>query len=456
MTAKKHPFSKSINNRPLFTLIGIVVVLAIAFVAVYQLVPRNYFQNNNANTALFPVNKNQNTNSQNVALTPTDIEIQKLEAELKLAPENIQVLLNLGTYYLQKVRETADTSYYTKIDDYAKKVLSLDPTMADALSIRAAVAAGRHHFTEALDLSSQAVKLSPKSPSHYSILADAQIELGMYKEAEQTLQIMVDIRPDFISYSRIAYFRELNNDVAGAIDVMQKALRAGASFKENLAWADVELGKLYFLNDPKAATDYFNQSLNYFPDFAPAYKWLGRSAFAQGDNQKALENVQKAFSILPIAEYAVDLSDLYKSTENLSEAKKYQTIVEATYQQYEKNGVDVDLEYSLFLSDHDLDPARALEKAKKAYEGRKGVYGADALAWAFYKNKMYEEATSYSEKALQLSTPEAAFYFHAGMIAKARGDKARAKVLLQKALGVNQNFSFIYTADYIKNEMKDL
>ena len=38
----------------------------------------------------------------------------------------------------------------------------------------------------------------------FTELADAQTELGRYDDAVQTLQTMIDMRPDLSSYSRIS------------------------------------------------------------------------------------------------------------------------------------------------------------------------------------------------------------------------------------------------------------
>ena len=52
----------------------------------------------------------------------------------------------------------------------------------------------------------------------------------------------------------------------------------------------------------------------------------------------------------------------------------------------------------------------------------------------------YAEARQASDKALELGTPEPAFYYHAGMIAAAMGDPAAARKHLEHALSLNPNF----------------
>ena len=70
------------------------------------------------------------------------------------------------------------------------------------------------------------------------------------------------------------------------------------------------------------------------------------------------------------------------------------------------------------------------------------MYTYDALAWSLYKNQRYEEARRASQEALKLGSPEALFFYHAGMIANALGDGATARMKLNKALELNAGFDF--------------
>ena len=86
---------------------------------------------------------------------------------------------------------------------------------------------------------------------------------------------------------------------------------------------------------------------------------------------------------------------------------------------------------------------------------RPTVYGADALAWALYKANQLDEAAHYSQEALKLGTQDAMLYFHAGMIAAARGNHDLAKNQLQKALQINPYFSLL-DAKVAKETLKSL
>ena len=61
------------------------------------------------------------------------------------------------------------------------------------------------------------------------------------------------------------------------------------------------------------------------------------------------------------------------------------------------NGSEVDLETSVYYSDHGIQLREALELARAARADRPGIYGDDALAWALTRNRRCREALPYSE-----------------------------------------------------------
>ena len=93
-----------------------------------------------------------------------------------------------------------------------------------------------------------------------------------------------------------------------------------------------------------------------------------------------------------------------------------------------------------FYADHDLKPDEAYRLAKREYEARRDIYGADALAWAALKAGKLDEAQQASKEALRLGTQDARLFYHAGMIARAAADKAAARAYLERALKLNPQF----------------
>ena len=71
---------------------------------------------------------------------------------------------------------------------------------------------------------------------------------------------------------------------------------------------------------------------------------------------------------------------------------------------------------------------------------RRDIYGADTLAWTALKAGKLAEAQAAIKEALRLGTRDAKLFYHAGMIARAAGNKAAARNYLQRALTLNPQF----------------
>ncbi len=173
-----------------------------------------------------------------------DKEITTYEEAIESNPDIILSYISLGHLYLQKIRETADISYYAKIETLMNEAERSDPDDPDIYALRAQVLIGQHRFREGNALIKKSVALNPTKASFQGILGDSEIELGNYTGAVDAFQKMVDIRPDYSSHMRIAYIRELYGDRAGAEESIRLALKMGNTIPENMAFTHVELGKL--------------------------------------------------------------------------------------------------------------------------------------------------------------------------------------------------------------------
>ncbi len=379
------------------------------------------------------------------ALDPKSLDgqIQRLDQAIAADPQKVNTYISLSQAYLQKVRETADASYYEKINDLMLKAEKLEPKNTNIPAMRASVMLGRHHFKEAQAYAATAVSLAPDSNVNYGLLGDAQVELGEYKAAAASFQKMVNIRPDYSSYIRIAYIRELYGDIGGAKEALKSAIEFGSSFQENVAYAYVELGKLDMRDDVPMALREFEHATEIVPDYPPALEGLGKIAYFEGNKKMAEKYFQKAFTKLAVVQYATDLGDLYAQEGNSAKAKQYYALAELAFQTSAQSGVDTDLEESLFLSDHDIDPPNALAKARRAYVDRPSVYAADYFAWALYKNGEASEAAKYTKEALRLGEVDPLILFHQGLIAIKNGDTKTGEKYLSLSHVINPRLSLL-------------
>jgi tetratricopeptide (TPR) repeat protein len=383
---------------------------------------------------------------------------------VRQSPDDVQSYAVLGAAYMQKVRDTGDPSFYAKAQAVLDEALKRDPHNVEALIGAGTLANARHQFREALQLGEQAKAINPTVPRVYGVIADAQTELGLYDDAVQTLQTMIDMRPDLSSYSRIAYARELHGDMAGAIEAMQAAVTAGGPATENSAWVRVQLGNLYFTQGNLAqAEQEYQRTLTLLPDYVYAQAGLGRVRAAQGQLDAAIGLYQRAIGRMPLPEFVIALGETQQAAGRTAEAEKQYELVRAMQQLFKANGVDTDLELALFEADHPAPEVKAggqssatsVALARDAYARHPSVKAADTLAWTLFKAGQVAEARRYANEALRLGTHDPLMLYHAGTIAQAQGDSVAARDWLTRSLERNPSFSPLY-APLARQALTDL
>jgi tetratricopeptide (TPR) repeat protein len=379
------------------------------------------------------------------AVSRTDQLIWDYQEQARNDPANVGARAILGAAYIQKARETGDPSYYGKADQVLNQALATDPNYLDALIGKASLALSRHQFREALAIGEQAHAINPHVPRVYGVIADAQIELGMYDQAVATVQQMVDMRPDLSSYSRVSYVRELYGDLDGAIEAMSRAVNAGGPSSENVEWTRVQLGNLAFAQGHLSeAEQHYTTSLQRLPDYVYAIAGMAHVRAAQGKTDEAITLYQRAIERIPLPEFVIALGELQESLGHTKAAEQQYQLVQAMQQLFTSNGVDTDLELAVFEADHGQHPAAAVDLARAAYQRRPSIKGADVLGWALYRAGQYAEARRYSDAALRLGTQDAIMLYRAGIIAQAQGDTATARDRLNQAIALNPAFSPLY------------
>jgi len=397
---------------------------------------------------------NQSDSTNSGRFITTDKLINSLETSTRSNPKDSDSQLKLANAYLQKVRETADTSYYSKAATAVDKAEAIKPNNPEVFATRAAIAYGRHDFAAGLKAAQQAAILNPKRAIYHGLVGDGHLELGNYEETVAAYQIMVNLRPDLGSFNRIAHIREIYGDIPGAQTALRSAISASSSFPENVAFSQVELGKLQLRTSIDAAEATFKQALVTVPDYEPAFQGLARAAAARGNMEQALKFIKQASESLPIAAYATDTGNIHVALgQDKLAAQQYQ-LARLAYQKSSKDGIDTDQEMALFLADNTKDYKLALTKAQAAHTSRPNIYAADTLAWAHYKIGNIAEAKKYSAEALRLGEFDPSILYHSGMIALKNNEPEDAKRYLTKALEIHPYFSIVQVPEAKKELAK--
>ena len=150
---------------------------------------------------------------------------------------------------------------------------------------------------------------------------------------------------------------------------------------------------------------------------------------------------------MPTPQYVTELGDLYRVSGQPGRAAAQAKLLGVEEQLFRANGVNIDLEISLFSADHHGDLTRGLRAAQDEYKRRKSVFVADALAWQLHVNGRDAEALTHADEALRLGTRSALFHFHRGMMELSLGHTDAARADLQQALAINPHFSLLHVPE---------
>lgn len=372
-----------------------------------------------------------------------------LENRVRSDSEDFGAYNKLAGLYLQRARETDDLAFLELAKRAAQSSLAIIPPEQNTGGLGALAQAefSAHDFTSARDHARQLTKIDGGKSYPYLLLGDALLELGDYEEAERTLRQAVRVGGGISQsseprFGRLALLRgdhaQARNHYANALAL---ALNSAAPSGETVAWLHWQLGETAFATgDYAAAERHYRDALTTLPDYLRAVAALGRARAAQGDLPAGIKMFEQVVQRLPDPTFIATLGDFYSLAGREAEAAAQYKLVEQIARLSETNGVLYNRQLALFYADHDLKPQEAYALALKEYETRRDIYGADAVAWTAFKAGKIEEAQAAMKEALRLGTRDARLFYHAGLIARAAGDKSTARNSLQQALKLNPQF----------------
>lgn len=388
---------------------------------------------------------------------PADKAIGAAQTRLQQVPADAMAKKQLAAAFLQKVRETADPSYYAKVDGILASLGGARSTDPEVLLLEGTLLLARHQFTAALAVGRSAVARLPSTPSAYGIEVDAFNELGRYDEALAATQHMADLRPDLVSLSRVSYAQELRGDLPAAIQAMAQAVtagqggaeavngsQAGIESGENVAYVQTLLGNLLLIQGRVAdAQRAYEQALAQFPGFAAARAGEAAVLVARGRPADAAAMLADVVKTQPLSQYVISEGDDYEAAGEHAQAAQAYALVDVITRLYRASGVNVDVENALYAADHHP-TAAAVDEARRALRDRGGVTGHDTLAWALYGVGRFKEAKAEIDRVLAVGDNDPLFRFHAAEIYAALGDRAAATAQLDAVLHGNPYFSALY------------
>ncbi len=380
--------------------------------------------------------------------------ITSLQAHLRDQPRDFTGWATLGLAYVEQARTKGDPSRYPQAEQAFERSLELKPDNDQALAGRAALAAARHDFEDALKYADRALKVNPYSERALCTRTDALVELGRYADAAKAAKTADDRRPGIPVFTRYAYVQELRGDVRTAERVLKQAL-SSATTPGDITYVATQLGQLAWnQGDYDTALTHYARALAADENYVPALEGRARAQAASGDRAGATEGLRNVVSRYPLPGPLVELGELYEAAGDKVKADDQYALVDAWTALARANGVNADLDTALAAADHG-DKASALRAARAEWDRRQTVHTADALAWALHVNGKDEEALPYARKATATGYRNAAFLYHRGIIERATGHAEEAREHLDSALELNPGFSPLGARE-ARTALKDL
>ncbi len=395
---------------------------------------------------LHHLNASSGSSAQPAAAPPatTEAKLAELQGAVAESPDDPQLLASIGNLLYQRGRETGDPGFFDQAERSFKAALVLDPRSVAAITGRATLALNAHRFSDGLAFARRAHRIAPAVVAPYPALVDGLIETGRYPAAARTLDRFATIRPGLAAYSRISYFRELHGDLDGAAQALRLAIAAGSGTPEGAAYVRVLLANLNAHRDRSGlAAAGYREALAIDPTNRAAKVGLAHLAARRGNLDAAIERMRAALADPPSPDALAELGELEEAAGMTPAAERHYAASDRIERQAIADGAGIDGAVTRFFANHgDVD--YAVELGRRAWRTAPSVTSADAYSWALYRAGRIEAAAQFSAEAMRLGSADPLFLYHAGMIARASGDRVRARALLTRLLGQNPRFSPLY------------
>lgn len=365
-------------------------------------------------------------------------------------PEDTRSLNALANLYLQRVHETGNE------DDLPLALRAARASLASVgarqnpggLSALAGAEFSNHDFAAARTHAQELAGWRPQKSEPYALLGDACLELGDYESAAEAFRKMAKFGSNDAGIeTRLARLASLQGRTGEARQHLATALSLLRALPrppvQTIAWTLWQSGEAAFaVGDYETAGRHYADALAMAPDDFRTLESLARLQAARSDLDAAIQSCERAVRIAPAVQSLALLGDLYHLAGRPdAAAARFELVPRLAEHSQKIHGTPHDRALANFYANHDLEAAAAYALAAGEFAaGRRDVYGADALAWAALKANRLDEAQAAMKEALRLGTHDASLFYHAGMIARATGDRVLARDWLQRALALNPGF----------------
>lgn len=340
--------------------------------------------------------------------------IADMERRLAKQPDDVGAAVLLADALLRQTRVTGNAGLAFRAEELLKNVLKEAPAHYDANQMLGAVYLSQHRFREAIEVGERSRATRPHDPINNGMIGDAHLELGEYDEAFDAFDRMVQLRPSAAAYARVAYARELQGNLTGALEAMTLAADATAgSDLEALAWHHSQIGELYLqLGRIHEAKQEFAIASQAFPGHPFAIVGYARTIEAEGDLNGALTLLRDLVERVPTADLHARIGDLLRRQGRHDEAEQSYALAEAAW----RSDVPEPAKLARFLAERGQNVAEAVRLAEDAAAHRRDIFTEDARAWTYFKAGRLADARKAIARALRTGTRDPDILAHARAI----------------------------------------
>lgn len=344
--------------------------------------------------------------------------IAEMETHLTSQPDDVAAAVMLADALLRQTRVAGNPGLAKRAEQVLAQALREDPGNYDASRMLGSLYLSQHRFREAIAAGERNREARPLDPINYGVIGDAHLELGDYDQAFDAFDRMMRLRPGAAAYARVAYARELQGDLTGALESMKLAADAtAANDPEALAWYRSQVGELHLqLGQIDEAKGAFAAASQAFPGHPFAVMGYARAIEVEGDRTGALTLLGELAARTPTPDLYARIGDLLESGGRREEAGNAYAMAEAAW----RSDAPEPKNLARFLAERGAKVDEAVRIAERASAERDDIFTNDALAWAYFKANRIGDARRAIARALRTGTKDRAILAHAEAIAAQR------------------------------------
>jgi tetratricopeptide (TPR) repeat protein len=377
--------------------------------------------------------------------SPAQQRIAAAQLQIKADPKKVQAYNELAICLVRRARETADTSYLKDADAALAEGLKLDSTDFQLQKTQVALMLSRRQFAQARERATALHQRTPDDAMTYGYLAEANMALGNYQQAETNAQWMMNLRPNNTPALLVgATLRTIFGDAHGAIDFLNRAsAQTSPTEVEELAWIANQIASIQIdTGELDAAERTLQEAEQIFPRYPYTMETLARVRTGENRANEAIQLWMQVSRIDRDPHLLYELARAQQAVGRESEARitlaEFKDLASAPETATDSAKLDLILTYA----ETPATAPDALALAQKEITARQDVWALDAYAWALYANGEYQSADAAEQKAIAVGIQSAQIFDHAGHIAQRLNRASDAVKYFQLSIQTNPSSEF--------------